>query len=299
MNSPNPIKSEVTLIPEHIRSNLNKFSDHKEHTCLECGYVGLMGKLEISKSLIYKFFIYGGGLCIFFLSVLYEYTPPSWLCVLFGAFLYWLAAPNNVFVCPNCEYPIKQTTNEHPEVDSNLHQQEHTDAIQNKNKNKFETSALKADEIQKSSEQAIQSKNTTKKDTLIGFIFFGLICYLVWHFVVAPLGRLAFGSNGEFLYQRYLAAGNNVAEFKEKFIDGEILSEIKTDNGKCYFGWIELKWVSIDGEAVPSNKTNVLYIFTYEQDAQYLTSFRGESYIDDLNSAWDQHQCGDFPKKRK
>lgn len=32
-----------SVLPEHIRASLAKYSEHEQLTCLECGYSGLMG----------------------------------------------------------------------------------------------------------------------------------------------------------------------------------------------------------------------------------------------------------------
>ena len=39
----------MNLIPENIRLNLKKYDKHLGRTCLECGYVGLMGISRIGK----------------------------------------------------------------------------------------------------------------------------------------------------------------------------------------------------------------------------------------------------------
>ncbi|MEB0141235.1 hypothetical protein QN363_19630, partial [Undibacterium sp. CCC2.1] len=142
--------------------------------------------------------------------------------------------------------------------------------------------------------------SASNKDVLISFAFLVLLCYLIWHFILAPLGHFVFGTSGKFLYGQYLSAGNNAIEFfDEKYIDGEVLEEKRTENGRCYFGWIELKSTAVLGQPLISKHTNILYIFTYEQDGRYWTGFRGLNYIDDLRQSWEEYQCGEFPKGRK
>ena len=36
----------ISFLPEHVRANLAKYSEHEQPTCLECGYSGLMGVAE-------------------------------------------------------------------------------------------------------------------------------------------------------------------------------------------------------------------------------------------------------------
>ena len=49
----------MTVLPEHVRANLAKYSEHEQLTCLECGYVGMMGvaqktdRVSSKKSLTY------------------------------------------------------------------------------------------------------------------------------------------------------------------------------------------------------------------------------------------------------
>lgn len=43
-NEPSGTPAHSGVLPEHIRQNLKKYRQHAERiTCLECGYVGLMG----------------------------------------------------------------------------------------------------------------------------------------------------------------------------------------------------------------------------------------------------------------
>ena len=61
----------MNLIPENIRLNLKKYEKHLSRTCLECGYVGLMGisRVDDSKKNKWGIWVMGGFFVLFGFSV--------------------------------------------------------------------------------------------------------------------------------------------------------------------------------------------------------------------------------------
>ena len=60
-------ENDINRIPESIRTNLGKDQSHRKLTCLECGYVGLMGISEViaKKSSSWMIFAVAGGVALF------------------------------------------------------------------------------------------------------------------------------------------------------------------------------------------------------------------------------------------
>jgi|GEM_PF-2002404 len=47
------MNDRVTVLPENIRKNLAKFTEHQQLTCLECGYSGLMGVVRTKRKVMF------------------------------------------------------------------------------------------------------------------------------------------------------------------------------------------------------------------------------------------------------
>lgn len=91
-------------LPENIRLNLKKFDQHREVTCLECGYIGLMG-LKNSRVGTVTFWVIMAGLCIFLTIIGFNFL-----------FIFFIALISIIFkrlilgdkvVCPSCEKDLK------------------------------------------------------------------------------------------------------------------------------------------------------------------------------------------------
>ena len=90
-------------LPENIRLNLKKFDQHREVTCLECGYIGLMGIKKSNSTVIFWIVLFGvnfvlaaTGIGFLFMFIF------SCICMVFKS----LVLGQNV-VCPNCENNLK------------------------------------------------------------------------------------------------------------------------------------------------------------------------------------------------
>ena len=89
-----------TQLPEKIRLNLKKYQKHRHLTCLECGYVGLMGvNNSITSTIIFWGFIVFLAVFLafmgvhFYLILITVFFIPIFKKIFFG---------DKVF-CPNCE----------------------------------------------------------------------------------------------------------------------------------------------------------------------------------------------------
>lgn len=98
----------INSIPEAIRLNLSKYQSHRQVTCLECGYVGLMGIIGVieKKASSWPLYLFAGFIGLFGITI----VGPAGLIVLLivggliGAFLGIQDNANRkVRVhCPNC-----------------------------------------------------------------------------------------------------------------------------------------------------------------------------------------------------
>ncbi len=108
-NEPSVTSAQSGVLPEHIRQNLKKYRQHAERiTCLECGYMGLMGiKAEswyakwwggallggIAATLVSVLF--GGGLMVAVVAGGVVGVVASWV-------------GTTIISCPNCEADLQR-----------------------------------------------------------------------------------------------------------------------------------------------------------------------------------------------
>ncbi len=91
-------------LPEKIRLNLKKFKTHRDVTCLECGYVGLMG-INNSKLKAVFFWLIMVGLCIFLSAIgisFYVIFFIAFFSIIFKKIFF-----GDSVVCPNCENELE------------------------------------------------------------------------------------------------------------------------------------------------------------------------------------------------
>ncbi len=89
-----------TQLPERVRLNLKKYQKHRNLTCLECGYVGLMGiNNSLASTIIFWSFII---FLAFFLSFIGIHFYLILMTVFFLPIFKKLFFGDKV-VCPNCE----------------------------------------------------------------------------------------------------------------------------------------------------------------------------------------------------
>ena len=93
-----------TQLPDHIRENLKKFNTHRQVTCLECGYVGLMG-INNSKTSIAIFWMVLIAVCIFLATLGISFYIIFFMVFFVGIFKKLLFGDN--VVCPSCERDLK------------------------------------------------------------------------------------------------------------------------------------------------------------------------------------------------
>ena len=91
-------------IPEKIRENLKQYSKHLSLTCLECGYVGLMGISRIDESKKNKWGIWVLGGLGFVIGLSFGFVAAIVLGAIGGIFLA-LSDREKIkthVVCPSC-----------------------------------------------------------------------------------------------------------------------------------------------------------------------------------------------------
>jgi len=112
-------KPGINIIPENIRANLAKYEKHIKLTCLECGYVGLMGHVREEKKYRTPLVVISLIIILFFavtnlVPSLYGYGfltayIPTWMKlgagILIGVFI---VKRSNILQCPNCEKELVQ-----------------------------------------------------------------------------------------------------------------------------------------------------------------------------------------------
>lgn len=109
-------KTEVNILPEHIRASLAKYTEHTNITCLECGYVGLMGiksktkKTSTTKKVTYSFLFVGIIFVInVYLTIKGASILPLWISLLGACILVFILGGDiNIFECPNCSAKLSE-----------------------------------------------------------------------------------------------------------------------------------------------------------------------------------------------
>nr|WP_314625445.1 hypothetical protein [uncultured Janthinobacterium sp.] len=100
----------MNVLPEHVRANLAKYSEHEQLTCLACGYVGMMGvaqktdRVSSKKSLIYLIIALAIlGFVDIVLSMKGASILPLWLHAIVGLGVAILTTRSvKTYECPNC-----------------------------------------------------------------------------------------------------------------------------------------------------------------------------------------------------
>ena len=102
-NGARVIVPQITRIDEEIRRELRKFGKHVNSTCLECGYVGLVGVIKQKYSLFRKIVVW---VTIAMMSIFsFLILPISfWVMVFVGLLLgFYMGQSNRIYAeCPNC-----------------------------------------------------------------------------------------------------------------------------------------------------------------------------------------------------
>lgn len=90
-------------LPENIRLNLKKFDQHREVTCLECGYIGLMGIKKSNSTIFFWIVLFGVNFILAMMGigflVMFIF---SCICMVFKAKVF-----GQDVVCPSCESELK------------------------------------------------------------------------------------------------------------------------------------------------------------------------------------------------
>ena len=99
-------------INEKIRVNLKEYSQHLNLTCLECGYVGLMGIARIEEGKEKKWLIWALVAFILLASVFsggVGFIPSIVLGLLVGAYIHFDSSKKTetFTVCPSCLLELK------------------------------------------------------------------------------------------------------------------------------------------------------------------------------------------------
>lgn len=115
-------ESNANVLPEKIRKNLAKSSEHHKLMCLECGYTGPMGVHRhvnhwrwplvviaaiLGVFLLYFFLLPGTSAVMDDITFLLFFSMPTWIYIVAG-FLIMFSVRKIVpmFLCPNCEREI-------------------------------------------------------------------------------------------------------------------------------------------------------------------------------------------------
>ena len=103
------IGRDQSSIPEKIRENLKQYSKHLSLTCLECGYVGLMGISRIDESKKNKWGIWVLGGLGFVIGLSFGFVAAIVLGAIGGIFLA-LSDREKIkthVVCPSCSRELQ------------------------------------------------------------------------------------------------------------------------------------------------------------------------------------------------
>ena len=98
------------MLPEHVRANLAKYSEHENLTCLECGYSGLMGVAQktdrVSPKKFWTYSIIALAILGFIdivLSMKGASILPLWLHAIVGlGVAIFTMGSVKTYECPNC-----------------------------------------------------------------------------------------------------------------------------------------------------------------------------------------------------
>lgn len=104
------------VLPEHIRASLAQYAEHRQCTCLHCGYSGLMGvhrkAPKFNRASVYTF----GGLALGVLVLLDiraemkggSSSVPFWIYALIAIGTAAFEMMKTIFLaCPNCNTELR------------------------------------------------------------------------------------------------------------------------------------------------------------------------------------------------
>lgn len=105
-----------SVLPEHVRASLAKYSEHEQLTCLECGYSGLMGVAQKTDRVPQKkFWMYMTIAVTIMLLIDVMLTMqgaaiiPWWLHILVGmGVAIFTAGSIKIYECPNCSAALSR-----------------------------------------------------------------------------------------------------------------------------------------------------------------------------------------------
>lgn len=116
--------SPANVLPENIRKNLAKSTEHHTLMCLECGYTGPMGVSRrvnqwrwplvgiagfLGVFLIYFFLFAGSSKVMDDLTFLLFFSMPGWVYLVCGfVIMFTIRKIVPMFLCPNCEREISR-----------------------------------------------------------------------------------------------------------------------------------------------------------------------------------------------
>lgn len=107
------VMSRVKILPPKIRSSLAQYTAHENCTCLECGYIGLMGVHEGKTITRVKLIVFGVSFIIAVIAwnVTFPSARFSFWWILIPALVTGLFAryEPKFLHCPNCDTDLTRT----------------------------------------------------------------------------------------------------------------------------------------------------------------------------------------------
>lgn len=93
---PSEQSGQSAVLPEHVRASLKKYGKHIRMTCLECGYIGLMGVKKSKRPWYLSWWV-----VIAFFIVSMPFGPLGWgVPIILG--LAMAFSQKHTVECPNC-----------------------------------------------------------------------------------------------------------------------------------------------------------------------------------------------------
>lgn len=94
----------LNQLPEHVRQNLKNYKMHRQVTCLECGYIGLMG-IDNPKVVTVMFWVAMGLLSYFLVSIGFNIFMTFFILV--AAFFIKKMIFADTVICPSCSKKLR------------------------------------------------------------------------------------------------------------------------------------------------------------------------------------------------
>lgn len=96
VKEPSEKSGQSVALPEHIRTSLKKYGTHTQMTCLECGYIGLMGVKKSTRPWYLSWWV-----VIVFFIISMPFGPIGWgVPIILG--LAMAFSQKHTVECPNC-----------------------------------------------------------------------------------------------------------------------------------------------------------------------------------------------------